>query len=309
MVWGLVLMVVAAALNATASVLQRRAARDEPPSRSFSPQMFLDLVQRPAWVFGVLAMLGGFVLHAVSISVSRIALVQPLLVVELPFTLLLASRVFGLRLSPRDWLAVALQTVGVAAFVGCLSPSGGDPGAVGVGEWLVAIGATAAGVGLLVLVGHRGRSERRAAFLGVATGAAFGLNSSLIAGVGAAVGRGDDIFTTWQTYAVAVVGPAAFFLLQNALEGGSLVASQPGFTLTNPAVSVSWGLVVFGEQARGGAFLLGGIVGAVLVGAGTILLARSPLLDPDTSNGDDCSEGAVSVPGPGGQGPGTAAPS
>ena len=67
--------------------------------------------------------------------------------------------------------------------------------------------------------------------------------------------------------------------------------------------------MVFGEQARGGAFLLGGIVGAVLVGAGTILLARSPLLDPDTSNGDDCSEGAVSVPGPGGQGPGTAAPS
>jgi len=283
-------MIVAAGLNALASVLQRRAARDEPQSRSFSLRMFLDLVRRPAWVLGILSMLTGFLLHAVSISVSRIALVQPLLVVELPFTLLLASWMFTLHLGRRDWTAVVLQTVGLGAFVGCLSPTGGDPGAVPVSTWAWGIGLTVGGVLVLVLLGYRARHEHRAAFLGVATGAAFGLNSSLIAGVGAAVGHGGSLFTTWQTYAVAVVGPASFFLLQNALEGGSLVASQPGFTLTNPAVSVAWGLAVFNEQGRTGWFLIGAVAGALLVGAGTVLLARSPLLDPDASTEDEGSD-------------------
>jgi hypothetical protein len=289
-VLGVVLMLVAAALNASASFLQRRAARDEPRSRSFSAGMLLDLGRRPAWLCGILAMLSGFVLHAVSISLSRIALVQPLLVVELPFTLLLASWMFHLRLGSRDWTAVVLQTVGLGVFVGCLSPAGGNPGAVSAGTWALAIELTAGGVVALVLLSLRARHQRRAAFLGVATGAAFGLNSSLIAGVGAAVGHGGGLFTTWQTYAVMVVGPASFFLLQNALEGGTLVASQPGFTLTNPAVSVAWGLAVFGEQGRTGWFLVAALAGAVLVGAGTVLLARSPLLDPDASSAKGGSE-------------------
>lgn len=82
---------------------------------------------------------------------------------------------------------------------------------------------------------------------------------------------------------VVVVGPVGFYLLQNALAAGNLVASQPGFTLTNPLVSVVWGLAVFGEQARRGAWLAGTLIGALLIGLGTILLARSDLLNPDTA--------------------------
>ncbi len=281
--FAVVLMLIAAALHGTASVLQRKAARDEPESRAFSLLMFLDLARRPSWLFGILAMLCGFVLHGVSISLSRIALVQPLLVAELPFTLVLASLVFGLRIPVRDRWAIGMQTVGIAAFVTCLAPTGGDPAAVTAPGWAIGIGATVAGVLCLVVLGYRGRHEHRAALLGVATGAMFGLNSSLIAGIGAAVSHGAGLFTTWQTYGVAVVGPLSFFLLQNALGAGNLVACQPGFTLTNPLVSVTWGLAVFGERGHTGFFLVGTIAGAVLITAGSILLTRSSLLDPDRS--------------------------
>lgn len=279
--FAVVLMIVAAALQASASVLQRKAARDEPESRAFTLAMFGDLVRRPSWLFGILAMLSGFVLHGISISLSQIALVQPLLVAELPFTLVLASLVFSVSIPVRDWWAIGMQTVGLAAFVTCLAPMGGDPAAVSAAGWALGIGATVAGVLLLVFLGYRGRREHRAALLGIATGAAFGLNSSLIAGVGAAVSHGGGLFTTWQTYAVAVVGPLSFFLLQNALGAGNLVACQPGFTLTNPLVSVAWGLAIFGERGHTGYFLLGTIAGAALIIAGSILLARSSLLDPD----------------------------
>ena len=70
---GIALMVVAAFLNAAASVLQRRAARDEPESAGFSIRMLWDLVRRPVWALGVATMIAGFLLHAVSISLSRIS--------------------------------------------------------------------------------------------------------------------------------------------------------------------------------------------------------------------------------------------
>lgn len=280
---GIGLMILSAGLNASASVLQRSATRNEPESRSFSVGLLRDLARRPLWLLGITSMIVGFVLHGISISVSQIALVQPLLVLELPFTILLASRAFHTRVERNDWTALALQTAGLATFVGCLAPQGGAPEAVPVKVWVIGIIATVGVVVVLVILGHRAHHEHRATFLGVATGAAFGLNSSFIAGVGASVAHGGGLLTTWQTYGVVVVGPTSFFLLQNALSAGNLVASQPGMTLTNPLVSVLWGLVVFGEQARGGLFVIGGVAGGVMIAAGSILLARSPLLDPDTA--------------------------
>lgn len=280
---GIGLMILAAGLNASASVLQRSATRNEPESRSFSMALLRDLARRPLWLLGITSMLVGFVLHGISITLSQIALVQPLLVLELPFTILLASRAFHIRVERNDWTALGLQTVGLAAFVACLAPQGGAPDKVPIKEWVIGIIVTVSVVITLVVLGHRAHREHRASFLGVATGAAFGLNSSFIAGVGASVAHGGGLLSTWQTYGVVALGPTSFFLLQNALSAGNLVASQPGFTLTNPVVSVLWGLVVFHEQARGGFFIIGGIAGAVLIAAGSILLARSPLLDPDTA--------------------------
>lgn len=276
-------MVVAAFLNAAASVLQRRATKDEPESAGFSWRMLWDLARRPVWFLGIFTMICGFVLHAVSISVSRISLVQPLLVTELPFTLLLASWVFRVPLPRAVLWAILLQSAGLALFVGTLSPTGGDPSGVPAWLWVLGIVLTAATIGALVIGGYRSRLEHRAALLGVATGVTFGLNSSLIAGVGAAVERGAPLWAAWQTYGVVVLAPISFFLLQNSLQAGNLAASQPGFTLMNPLTSVVWGLVVFGEQARQGPFLIGVVAGALLIAIGTVLLARSPLLDPEAT--------------------------
>ncbi len=278
---GIVLMLVAAACNASASVLQRKASRKEARSEQFSVHMLWELAHRRVWVLGIVTMLTGFLLHAVSVSIAPISLVQPLLVVELPLTLVIAGIAFRLPVSRRDWLAIATAAVGLGAFVGLLAPHGGTPYQVASSSWAIAIAATVAGIATLVVLGYRSADEHRAALLGVATGATFGLNSSLIAAVGAAVGHGDNLFLAWQTYGVAVIAPLSFFLLQNALAAGNLVASQPGFTLTNPVVSVAYGIALFDERTRQGAFLAGAVVGAVLIGVGTVLLARSQLLQPD----------------------------
>jgi uncharacterized membrane protein HdeD (DUF308 family) len=49
-------------------------------------------------------------------------------------------------------------------------------------------------------------------------------------------------------------------------------------TLTNPLVAIIWGLVVFDEHSRGGIWTIGVVAGLLMIIAGTIWLARSPLL-------------------------------
>lgn len=283
---AIVLSLVAAAMNATASVLQRQASRQESDQRGSTLRMLLDLVRRPSWVGGIGAMLAGFGLEATALTLGRLALVEPLMIAELPLTLVGATLVLGRRYSRRAWVAIAGLSAGLAVFVFALSPEGGDPGAVPLWLWLVAGIPTAAVALVCVLLGRRWRRPR-AALYGIATGTTFGLMSALISAVGATYSHGGFglLLTSWQTYAAIVVGPTSFFLLQNALQAGGLVASQPGFTLLNPLVSVLWGVLVFHETIRGGAWFVVAIVAAVVVVVATLLLVRLAELPGADSDG------------------------
>ncbi|MFR9800921.1 DMT family transporter [Pseudonocardia sp. RS010] len=289
------LALVAAALNATASVLQRRAARDEPDEREFSFRMLLDLARRPDWIGGITAILAGFLAQATALTLGGVAIVQPLLVAELPFTILLAALVFHLRPGGREWWSIGALAVGLAAVVFALSPHGGHAAQVSGPAWALASGATGAVFGVALVVGLRTSGPPRAAAFGIATGVLFGYIAVLVTAVGAEYGQGlHAVLTAWQTWAVVVLGPASFFLLQNTLQAGNLVASQPGMTLANPLVATTWGVVVFQEQVRGGGWLALAGAGGVLLVAGTLALARSPLLSDEDDSGSD--DGAADPP-------------
>lgn len=69
----------------------------------------------------------------------------------------------------------------------------------------------------------------------------------------------------------------ALFLLQNALQAGTLVAVQPMLTLGDALISVVYGVTLFGEELRTGWWVLPELVALVLITAGCVELARSPL--------------------------------
>src|SRR4051794_20115344 len=92
------LALLAAVCNAVASVLQRKAARSAPASEAFRLALMWDLIRRPAWLLGILALIGGFVFQATALGFGGLALVQPLLVVELPVTMVIAAWMFKIRL-------------------------------------------------------------------------------------------------------------------------------------------------------------------------------------------------------------------
>ncbi|MEU7818412.1 DMT family transporter [Pseudonocardia sp. NPDC049154] len=290
---GAVLAVVAAVLNAAASVLQRKAAREEPEEREFSIGLLFDLVRRPVWLGGIACVITGFLVQAVALTLAGVAVVQPMLVAELPFTVLLAAWAFGARPGVREWTAIGVLAAGLVLVVVALAPTGGDPVAVSGWTWVVGSAVVAVVVGATVAAGRGTTGSARAGWLGIGTGTAFGYVAVLVAAVGAIAGRAGvhGVLTAWQTWAVVVVGPLSFFLLQTALQAGSLVASQPGFTLANPLLATAWGVVVYGEQVRGGAWYAMAAAGGAALVLGTFVLVRSPLLS-DGDRDDDRDDAA-----------------
>ena len=274
------LVLFAAAANACALVLLRKAALSEPQQPSFTLRQLWTLLHRPVWAAGMATIFVGFALQATALSIGALSAVQLIIILELPFTLILGSIVLGGPLGIREWTAIASMTLGVALLLYMLQPQGGDPYSSGRTTWIIAAALTVAVIGGLVLLGRRRGSAAKAALFGVATGAASGLLAVLTNAVLATASGGgiSEVFTTWWTYLLILTVPAGFFLLQSALQAGRLVASQPGITLANPLVAAIWGIGIFGENVRTGSWLIGAVLGAVLVGASVVLLSRSPQL-------------------------------
>ncbi len=278
------LAVLAACANAAASVLQRKANRELTGDFGASPRLVLTLLRRPVWCAGVLAVIAGFLLQATALSRGSLSVVEPILVFELPLTLLVASRVFRTRLHTREWCSALAMTTGLALMLYALAPSSGDPLQVPWYDWLMGVAANLLLVASVIVWGRgRGstrRGGRRAAAFGFAAGAQFGLTAALMKGaMSRSVYGVGAVVTSWQLYAMVVAGVAGMVLLQAALHAGRLLAAQPGLTLSDPLVSVLWGVLVLNEEVRGGGYLLLAVAGGVAVVAGVLVLARSPLLD------------------------------
>jgi hypothetical protein len=189
------------------------------------------------------------------------------------------------------------MAAGLAGLLYCLSPQAGGTSQVEWYVWLVGAGINLTVVGAAVQWGRRqppsrpGRhgSDRRAAAYGVAAGSQFGFTAALIKSMTGRYSQGfTALFTGWQLYAVMVAGLAGLLLLQAAMNAGRLVAAQPGLTLSDPLVSVLWGVLAFGEAVRGGVYLVLGLVCAAVTAGSVLVLVQAPALsggESDTPSG------------------------
>jgi drug/metabolite transporter (DMT)-like permease len=273
----------AACANALSSVLERRAARDAPLEDALSWRLVADLARRPVWFGGIASLTVGFGLQALALHGGQIATVEPILIVELPFTLLLGAAVFKLRLSPRDLAAALTMSAGLALLLLAGAPSGDSPGQISTWAWVLTIIAICAAGAALLSVGWRaGLGNQRAALWATAAGAGFGLAAALMKASTALLNQGvGAALSSWKPYAMVGAGVAGLYLFQNAVQAGRLIFAQPAISLTDPLVSVLLGLVLFGEHLRTGIFIPLELLGVAMIAAGTVALAHSPLISSD----------------------------
>ncbi len=274
---SVVLALLTAASNATASVLQRQAAAQASPSRALHLSLIAELARRKVWLAGIGMVVVAALFQAGALATGPIALVQPIFIIELPFVLLLGGLVMRRKVPSRIWVAVAAVTVGLGTGLTAAQPGGGSDTAI-PGTWVIALIATGAFEAVVISAAMRVTGEARAALLALAAACAYALTAALLKGAMHALSRGPAaFFTSWELYSTAVAGLFALFLLQNALQAGTLAASQPVLTVGDALISISYGIVLYGESVRAGWWLLLQIVSLAAIVVGYIEIAKSPI--------------------------------
>jgi drug/metabolite transporter (DMT)-like permease len=237
----------AAFSNALNMVTQHKASIGD-PGHSKGWRFVRYLVTNPLWLFGWVALAAGFVFQALALHNGLMSVVQPLLVTELVFALVLRRLWLHQSIRAVTWWAAVLTCASLALFLATSEPSGGNATPTS-SAWVGATIATAGGAAILGLLSLRGSPARRAALLGAATAFLWALVATYIKAMTDALtqfGVG-GLFTHWPVYALAVTGLAAELLNQAALHVGPLSMSQPFIVVVDPIVSIGLSVWIFAE--------------------------------------------------------------
>jgi hypothetical protein len=265
--------------NACAAVLQRKAAAQVPPERSMHISLLADLVHRRVWLAGIGMVIVASVAQAAALATGPIALVQPIFIIELPVTLVLAALANHNRaaLKRLPWAAIITTTAALGLGLAVAQPHGAIESAQNT-SWVLVLIATAAFETVLIIMATGAKGEPRAALLGLAAACGYALTAALMKNAMADLeGGAVQFFTNWHIYATAVAGVGSLFLLQNALQAGSLVASQPMLTVGDALISISYGVVLYSEVLRVGWWLVPEIIALGFIIFGCVQIAKSPL--------------------------------
>jgi drug/metabolite transporter (DMT)-like permease len=260
---------------AVSTVVQHRQATDTPMVGKGS--WLVRLARRPAWLAAQVAGGLGVVLHAAALRSGPVTLVQPLLASGLVFALALGAWVDRRhparpRLGPGHWGAALAVALGLTGFLLSARPAAGAAAASGARLGIVSLAALL--VAVVAVLATRRPGQRHAALVrGVAAGVCFGVTGLLLKQLlGVPLPSWSAAGTAGEIVVVALAG---IYASQAAYAAGSLVESLPVTTVLEPAIGVLLAGPLFGESLLpGGGARLGQLAGALLLGAGLVVLAR-----------------------------------
>jgi drug/metabolite transporter (DMT)-like permease len=242
----------AALANAVASVCQRLGVEDAPATNGPSMTLVRHMVQRPVWIMGFVIMALGYASQASALHLGGLNVVQPLMVSELVILVFVLWLWYSTPLRPRDLVAALSTALGLGAFLFVSAPSTGTKVPQGA-LWLTVGVLVVFIVALSVIVGSRGPAWWRALVLGAGASVGFALLSAVTKSMtGLLVTGWGALFSSWQLYALAIIGLGSFLIMQSAFQVGPFTASQSSLILVNPFVSIVIGHVLYGENLRGG---------------------------------------------------------
>lgn len=282
----------AAFFIAVADVMHQRTAHEVTDEKVGHLELFGTLLRDRTWWLGSLVAGLGFGLQAAALGFGSVLLVQALLVTSLLFALPINARLSHHRVSPYQWTWAALLAASVIVIVTVGNPTEGVSRA-SFETWtlvLVVLGPAlvACVIGAKVFTG-----PASAVLLAMVSGALWGLFAVLTKGVVDRLGDGVlSLLRTPELYAWVLVAIAGTAWQQSAFRAGSLTASLPTMTVTEPVVGSILGVVVLGEALRPGE--AGGItlvLAIVVMVVATTALARGEAAvagatEPASSNAD-----------------------
>jgi hypothetical protein len=266
-----------AALSNAVNVITQHIASTADPRRSSGWRLVGYLFRNPLWLFGWVALAAAFGFQALALHDGLVSVVQPLLVTELIFALVLRRFWIHQSILLITWSAAALTCVGLAVFIVAGEPQGGHPTPTSH-HWIVAVVTCGAVAAVLTGLAQRGSPGWRAAVFASAAATIWALEATFIKATTDTLTQFSvtGMFTRWPVYAVAVGGVAGTVLQQAALHVGPLRISQPFLVIIDPLVSIALSVWLFDEHFKPDAAVLAAAATAfVVMCVGVVLLTQT----------------------------------
>jgi drug/metabolite transporter (DMT)-like permease len=253
------------------------------------------LLAVPVWLLGTLVLFTGYATQGAALDRGKLVVVQPLLVTTIVWALPLGHWLTAQSVVRRQVLGAVIVVIGLALFILVGDPDTGVDNASTQQYVIATLAITALVVVLLLWLHAKSAPALRAAVLGVCAGLYFGLSATftkpvindLHDSIGQAAGD-------WRTWALLGFGFIAFVIQQMSLATGQLAPAMAAVSVSNPAISVLLGIILFEERlTRPGWHVLVAALAliAALAGAVIITLANRETELPGTSAAEDANGG------------------
>ncbi|HYV15037.1 MAG TPA: hypothetical protein VE972_03365 [Conexibacter sp.] len=204
---------------------------------------------------GMLIAVGAWLTHVAALALAPMSVVQAVLAGGVVLLAVMAERLFGFRVGPRQWLGLGLTALGLMLLGATLPAVHGAhsrfslPGMIAFESGVVVVGA-------LLIMGKRigAPDHHHGVMLGAAAGILFGVSDISIKAITGLVHGGllGALLTPWMLVAVAA-SITAFYASAKGLQDGEAV---PVIALTGVAANVTGiagGIIVFGDPLPGSA--------------------------------------------------------
>ena len=218
-----------------------------PRPGSLSLRQIADLLRRPRWLTGTSFLVLAILFQLSALALAPLIVVQPIGAIALIMTSLLNARIYGVRLNPSTFLAIALTTIGVGGFVAVAASS-----AVAVemsnGKLLQVVGILFVLLLMFGLLFWRSKGKVGALQYIFGAGVLYGFVASLAKVVIQRIFQQDyDLLTLLALISLIGATVLGGWFVQNAYASGPPDLVIAGLTVIDPAVAVMIGIAILGE--------------------------------------------------------------
>lgn len=302
---AIALQVVGSFLFASGATLQHLGVKGtfDPNARASSNRLTLGGMLRlfliPRWLLGLAFVFAGAGLHLYALTMAPVAVVQPVGILAVPWSVLLAAKIHGHRIPGRIWGAVGVTILGVIAFTVFSTGNAVGHSVFDFPGIVVSFLVVCAICAVLSFFATRAAPWARATLWSSVGATFYGLASGMMKAAMNLVQDHGKGFLSWEVVVVVFLMLACYglgvWMIQQGYASGPAEITVGTMTTVDPFVAVLFGLFVLGEGVGMG---VGGAIGMIVSGAvavwGVVLLSKE---HPDAINEREAEEAAAADAG------------
>jgi multidrug transporter EmrE-like cation transporter len=206
------------------------------------------------FVLGIVVAMASWGLHVAALALAPISLVQSVIAGGLVLLTVMAERLFGIEVSRREWIGVALCAAGLAFLAATVGDTAHDKHSDYTGSTLVTYDVLLVAASLALMWMAHLRGDATGLALAVAAGLQWGASDVTIKALSDHLGAdGVGVLVNPLAFVILVLSLVGMVVSARSLQIGEAVPVIAATSAAANLTTIASGMVVFGEPLPDGA--------------------------------------------------------